>query len=146
MAQRKMKTSGKLIIVAILIGAAFGILKLTGTWEKITTSTGSEISTNCSERPGGSLPPVGLTEIRLAHWTWNSHQAWAYANQGKCSGGDSLFAQNKIKLKFSLVEEIPKQIAALKAFASAVNKGAANPSKGVHFFTIMGDAGGWGHE
>ncbi|MBI2569825.1 MAG: OmpA family protein [Candidatus Schekmanbacteria bacterium] len=85
----------------------------------------------------------GVKEIRLAHWTWNTHQAWALANKGKMTAADSLFAQRGVSLKFKRIEEIPLQIAELRAFAAELKSGNPAPRTGAHFFTIMGDAGGW---
>ena len=139
MAQRKLKTSGKLIIISILIIVGFGVLKFTGLWDRL-------VPTSTIDRPTGT-PPIpgiaGTTTLRLAHWTWNSHQAWAMANQGKSTKPGSIFAKNGLTVQFHRVEEIPKQIAALKKFAADFDSGIPNPGTGVHFFTIMGDAGGW---
>ncbi|MCP4113637.1 MAG: OmpA family protein [Desulfobacteraceae bacterium] len=85
----------------------------------------------------------GTTLVRLGHWTWNSHQAWAYANKGKETAKDSHFAKNGITVQFIRMEEIPLQVSGLVKFARAFKQGEKNPKKGIHFFTIMGDAGGW---
>jgi OmpA-OmpF porin, OOP family len=90
------------------------------------------------------LPPVpGTTVVRLAHRTWNSHQAWALANMGKVTDPGSIFARNGITMQFRRTEELPDGIAALKAMAEAFHRGETLPADGVHFFTIGGDASAW---
>lgn len=138
---RKMKTSGKFVLTIVGIVALVVLLKVTGLWEKLAPGKKAQES-SIPQIDGISPQGLGGTSvIRLAHWTWNSHQAWALANKGKTTQKDSIFARNKISLQFKRMEEIPLQIAALKAFASGFDRGAENPADGVHFFTIMGDAG-----
>lgn len=137
---RKMKTSGKVIIgfgVALLL---YGGLKFTGAWDKLVPGKPQKQST-IPIIDSAALP--GTQVVRLAHWTWNSHQAWAYANKGKVTKSDSIFAKNGITLGFNRMEEIPNQIAALVAFANSLDEPSGDSSSGVHYFTIMGDAGGW---
>lgn len=143
MAQRRMKTSGKIIIGAVVIVGLIVTLKLTGIWDTMfpdrkVKDSSIPVIEGVTDK---ALP--GTKQVRLAHWTWNSHQAWAHANGGKTTKPDSIFAKNGLSVQFARVEEIPLQIAALKAFAEAFDDGEEQPSKGVHFFTIMGDAGGW---
>ncbi|MDH4128550.1 MAG: OmpA family protein [Spirochaetota bacterium] len=133
---KKMKASAKVIAILIFIGIIYIILHFSGALTPKPTglSTVPQID-DVVAAPGTKL-------IRLGHWTWNSHQAWAYANKGKNTSADSIFAKNGITVQFARIEEIPQQIAALVKFAKDFKSGNTNPG-GIHFFTIMGDAGGW---
>lgn len=141
----RLKTSGKFLIVFVIFLAAFIFLKTTGKWNTIFPSKSAKEST-IPQIDGMSTTAetvAGTELVRLAHWTWNVHQAWAYANKGKVTKPDSIFAKNGITMSFNRTEEIPNQIASLVAFAKEYKEGTKVPTKGVNFFTIMGDAGGW---
>ncbi|MCP4345866.1 MAG: OmpA family protein [Desulfobacterales bacterium] len=163
-----MKKVTKLAILCGLIVIIFAGLKFTGTWDKFTTPKHSKESSvphiddskpehttpEHQKKPDASETEAVKSEtedagtgvaktVRLGHWTWNSHQAWAFANKGKQTAEDSLFAKNGLTVEFLRMEEIPIQINALVKFAKAFKKGENNPEQGIHFFTIMGDAGGW---
>ncbi|MES0489668.1 MAG: OmpA family protein [Leptospirales bacterium] len=137
---RKMKTSGKVIIGFVVVTLLYIGLKSTDTLDVIFPSKPNKAS-SVPIIDSAALP--GTNVVRLGHWTWNSHQAWAYANQGKVTKANSIFAKHGISLGFNRMEEIPNQIAALVAFASSLNEPTEDSNQGIHFFTIMGDAGGW---
>lgn len=140
---RKLKPSGKILIGFIAVVLLFVVFKTTGLWDMIAPGKNVKESTIPVIDGVGVNALQGTEVLRLAHWTWNSHQAWSYASKGQTTKPDSIFAKNGITMDFRRVEEIPKQIAALTAFASALNDPSENPKAGVHFFTIMGDAAGW---
>ena len=142
MAQKRLTTSGKLIISVLSVVVLFLGLKVTGLWDRLVPD-GQVKESSIPVISGVNRQIPGTKSVRLAHWTWNSHQAWALANKGKTTAPDSLFAKHGLTVQFMRVEEIPLQIAALKTFAQAFKKGNPQPKEGVHFFTIMGDAGGW---
>lgn len=128
----------KLIIAAVVFGG-LGVLAWKMNWLPSKPSAPSTVPT----LDGSAGPAIqGTTVVRLAHWTWNTHQSWALASKGKNTAPDSLFAKNNVTVQYLRIEEIPNQIAAFKKFAKAFDKGNANPTEGAHFFTIMGDAGG----
>ncbi|MBI2569826.1 MAG: hypothetical protein HYV63_22715 [Candidatus Schekmanbacteria bacterium] len=143
MAERSRRT-GK--IVGVLIAAALVIVALQagGILDKLLSeNAGGPAPATIMEAPAIDREAAGEIALRLGHWTWNSHQAWALANHGKETAPDSLFAKNKIRMGFVRIEDIPVQINALVSFAQGFKAGEANPADGVHFFTIMGDASGW---
>ncbi len=135
---KKMKGPVKLVLGLFIIGGIYFGLKHFGVFDSLAKPASTS-----------SIPTIddvnvisGTTAIRLGHWTWNTHQSWAYANKGKETKADSLFAKNGITLQFIRMEEIPIQVASLAQFAKSFKSGQKNPGSGVHFFTIMGDAGG----
>ena len=89
------------------------------------------------ERPGCTDQP----EVRLYHWAWNAHMGAMFANGGKQSTEGSLMCKNGVNLKFIREDDVSKMQEGLIAFASALKDGEQNPSRGVHFVTIMGDGG-----
>jgi OOP family OmpA-OmpF porin len=89
------------------------------------------------ENPGCTDKP----EVRLYHWAWNAHMGAMFANGGKQSTEGSLMCENGVNLKFIREDDVSKMQEGLIAFASALKDGDPNPTKGVHFVTIMGDGG-----
>lgn len=89
------------------------------------------------ENPGCTDKP----EVRLYHWAWNAHMGAMFANGGKQSTEGSLMCENGVNLKFIREDDVSKMQEGLIAFASALKDGDSNPSKGVHFVTVMGDGG-----
>lgn len=140
---RRLKPTGKFILIFGSFVVLFVVFKTTGLWNKIFPEKVAKESTVPQVEGVTTSGVPGTTTIRLAHWTWNTHQGFALANKGKKTAPDSIFAENGISMELKRMEEIPDQIAALKLFASKLKGGDANPSEGVHFITIMGDAGGW---
>ncbi len=140
---KKMKGPVKLVLGLFLIAGIYFGLKYSGTLDSFTKKTEKKSSVPQIE---GVIPTKALSDttvLRLGHWTWNTHQAWALANKGKKTKADSLFAKNNITLQFIRMEEVPIQVASLARFAKAFKSGQKNPDSGIHFFTVMGDAGGW---
>ena len=137
---RAIKPAGWVTIVGVLlIGVYFG-LKTTGLLNKLVPPkrTGETLVPDV----GGVSTPDDGNAIRIAHWTWNAHQALALANGGKSTTPDSINAKNGVTVQFLRIEDIPSQIAALKKFAQNFEDGEEQPTRGAHFFTIMGDAAG----
>ncbi|HSK78588.1 MAG TPA: OmpA family protein [Thermoanaerobaculia bacterium] len=89
------------------------------------------------EQPGCTDKP----EVRLYHWAWNAHMGAMFANGGKQSTEGSLMCKNGVNLKFIREDDVSKMQEGLIAFASALKDGERNPTRGVHFVTIMGDGG-----
>ncbi|HSF41594.1 MAG TPA: OmpA family protein [Thermoanaerobaculia bacterium] len=89
------------------------------------------------EQPGCTDKP----EVRLYHWAWNAHMGAMFANGGKQSTEGSLMCKNGVNLKFIREDDVSKMQEGLIAFASSLKDGERNPTRGVHFVTIMGDGG-----
>ncbi|MDH5679954.1 MAG: hypothetical protein OEZ36_00085, partial [Spirochaetota bacterium] len=102
---RKMKGSAKFIITLLILGGLFLVVKYTGLWDKLTKDSGPSTSTVPVIDDIAALP--GTKEIRLGHWTWNSHQAWSFANNGKNTSQGSIFKRNGLTVRFVRIEDIP---------------------------------------
>jgi outer membrane protein OmpA-like peptidoglycan-associated protein len=85
----------------------------------------------CPDRP----------EVRLYHWAWNAHMGAMFATGGKQSTEGSLMCKNGVNLKFLRQDDVGKMQEGLITFANELANGNPQPSKGVHFVTIMGDGG-----
>lgn len=100
-------------------------------------------------------PLPGTTIVRVAHQTSNAHQAWALANMGKVTDPGSTFARHGLTMRFRRMEAVKDRILALKAMATAYERGedAPDPNSplstllqgwpGAHFITISGDSSNW---
>jgi hypothetical protein len=64
-----------------------------------------------------------------------------YANGGKQAATGSLMCKRGVNLKLIRQDDSAKMQEALVAFATDLSRGNANPTKGAHFVTIMGDGG-----
>src|SRR5258706_6720895 len=64
-----------------------------------------------------------------------------FANGGPQTTSGSLMAKHGVNFKWSRQDDNGKLTEALVTFATELSRGNANPTKGAHFVTIMGDGG-----
>jgi len=155
----RLKTSGKIVVLLIVIGVAVGAWKMFGSHlmggkdeqasivpSKINlpTGPGGDGTTGGSTDgsvglPGDSVATVNRPPIRFLHWAWNAQMGLMFANGGKETTEGSLMAKHNVNLQFTRQDDASKMQEALVAFANQLKGGAKNPSAGAHFVAIMGD-------
>ncbi|MBC8064223.1 MAG: OmpA family protein [Chlorobia bacterium] len=155
----RLKTSGKLIILILVIGGAFGAYKmwgsnltalLPGSQErnstvpvKIDLPDGPGINSDGDggdvTMPTAELANISGPQIRWLHWAWNAQMGLMFANGGKETTAGSLMAKKNVSIKFTRQDDVSKMQESLIAFASQLKNGTSQPTNGAHFVTIMGD-------
>lgn len=158
----KLTPLGKVVIViALLVAAFFSVRQFApGLLDKIVPAakgreavvperadlpdlpaSAAAASTRNVAMPGEQPGCTNLPEVRLYHWAWNAHMGAMFANGGSQSTQGSIMCRNNVNLKFLRQDDVGRMQEGLITFASELKNGNPNPSKGVHFVTIMGDGG-----
>lgn len=148
----RIKPAGKAAIFILLIGIVLGIIKffnlMPGAADKgaVVPSAGSLPGRTESAGSGANvaLPGEGAgctdkPEVRLLGYAWNAQMGLHFANGGAEATRGSLMCGHGVNLKFMRQDDNGKMQEALTAFATELSQGSANPDKGAHFVTIMGD-------
>lgn len=156
----RLKTSGKIVILLLVIGVAFGIYKYSGgnlsalmpgnternssVPTKIELPTDPGVTTTGGDSgdvsiPTGELANINGPQIRWLHWAWNAQMGLMFANGGKETTAGSLMAKRGVSIKFTRQDDVSKMQEALIAFATQLKNGTKQPTNGAHFVTIMGD-------
>jgi len=148
----KIKPAGKAAILILVIGIVFGIVKffnlLPGaqTTVSVVPTTGNLPGRTNASGTGGDIPLPGSgagctdkPEVRLLGYAWNAQMGMHFANGGPQATHGSLMCNHGVNFKFSRQDDNSKLQEALTAFATQLSQGTANPDKGAHFVTIMGD-------
>jgi OmpA-OmpF porin, OOP family len=89
--------------------------------------------------PGSKPGCTKLPEVRMLVWAWNAQMGAMFANGGPQATNGSLMCKDGVNLKFIREDASDKMQEQLVSFASALKSGNANPDKGAHFVSIMGD-------
>jgi hypothetical protein len=92
--------------------------------------------------PAAAAPAAGCAdkpEVRYFGYAWNAQMGVMYATGGKQATADSLMCKNGVNLKLTREDSNDNLAAQLLAFAEALKAGEAQPTRGAHFVTIMGD-------
>ncbi len=161
----RIKPAGKLVLFILVVGLGLGLLRL---WRgagflsqlapsakekeavvpgkadlpamdaSATTTTGA---TGSVTLPGSAPGCPDKPEVRLLGYAWNAQMGLLFANGGPQATSGSLMCKHGVNLKFIRQDDNGKMQEALAAFATELSQGNANPSKGAHFVTIMGDGG-----
>lgn len=151
----RIKPAGKVIIFIIVLGLAFGGVKM---WQRFAPAAQDQNAVvphagNLDQRQesagtGAAVPMPGedpgctdKPEVRLMGYAWNAQMGLLFANGGPQATGGSLMCKNGVNLKFQRQDDNSKMQEALVAFATELSRGNSQPSGGVHFVTIMGDGG-----
>src|SRR5437016_8887911 len=157
----KLKPAGKLVILILVVGAAFGGWRL---WQKYGSSlvpekadkgtmvpekidlpgmpsTGGSTTSGVVQLPGSGAGCADKPEVRLLGYAWNAQMGLLLANGGPQATNGSLMCKHGVNLKWSRQDDNGKMQENMLAFATELSRGNSNPSKGVHFVTIMGDGG-----
>ncbi len=155
----KLKPTGKLVVLILALGLALGLWRL---WGAVGGKLAPGAATTASVTPGkADLPSLGgaengaepvnvsmpgsgagctdKTPVRLLGYAWNAQMGLLFANGGPQSTQGSLMCGNGVNLTFGRQDDNGKLQEALVAFATELSQGNANPEKGAHFVTIMGD-------
>ena len=157
----KLKPTGKIVVLLLAVGLALGLWRF---WKQFGSKLAPDAKTQQAVIPGqANLPTIDPTtqgnngggstvalpgetpgvpdkpEVRLLGYAWNAQMGLLFANGGPQATQGSLMAKHGINLKFSRQDDNGKLQEALTAFATDLSQGNANPSKGAHFVTIMGD-------
>jgi outer membrane protein OmpA-like peptidoglycan-associated protein len=162
----KLKTSGKITILVVVVGLIFGGYRLMsaqngggggmlgGLIPKGPERGSKEVKrVDLPPDPGqpGYMAPASLTlpsttpanlsspEIRFLHWAWNSQMGMMLANGGKEPMQGSLMAKKNINLHLVRQDDAVKMQEELVAFAQALKNGQKQPDVGANFVAIMGD-------
>jgi len=149
----KIRPLGKLIILILIVGAAIGAWRL---WGKLAPPAPTQVSvvpgkidlptgpTSAPDDTGtaSTIPVVASLnggEVRLLGYAWNAQMGLMYANGGPTTTPDSIMHKHDVNLHFMRQDDNGKLQEALVSFATQYSQGVANPDKGAHFVTIMGD-------
>ena len=89
--------------------------------------------------PGSGAGCTDKPEVRMLIWAWNSQMGLMFANGGAQSTSGSLMCDKGVNLKLIREDDVSKMQEQLVTFATDLKKGEANPSRGAHFVSIMGD-------
>jgi OmpA-OmpF porin, OOP family len=149
----KIKPAGKAAILILVIGIVFGIVRYFNLLAPPATDKGSLVPTtgNLPERTAAAgsgasvaLPGTGAgctdkPEVRLLGYAWNAQMGMLFAAGGPQATRGSLMCGHGVNFKFTRQDDNGKLQEALTAFATQLSQGVANPDKGAHFVTIMGD-------
>lgn len=155
----KLKTSGKIALLLITIGALFGAYRL---WNRFGSTLAPEAAKKASVavtaedlKPVNAAPGVARTwdqpqnspanlnkpKVRFLLWAWNAQMGLMAATGGKQTMSGSLMEANGVNLELSRQDDPTKMQENLIAFATALSRGEAQPKDGAHFVAIMGDGG-----
>ncbi len=152
----KLTPMGKIVTLILVVGLAAGVWKywnklapdatqkggvvpMVGKLPPISTGQGGVSKTGtfapAGEEPGCTSAP----EVRLLGYAWNAQMGMLLATGGPQATEGSLMCKHGVNFKWSRQDDNSKLQEALIAFATELKSGSANPSKGAHFVTIMGD-------
>lgn len=159
----RLTTTGKIVVLLLVIGAAVGLWKLTSGSSNIANTLMPNAKTQDAVVPArADLPQLNgapasdgvkyvapgtgpgcadKPEVRLLGYAWNAQMALHLAIGGAQSTNGSLMCKHGVNLKFQRQDDNGKLQEALVAFATELSQGNPNPTKGAHFVTIMGDGG-----
>lgn len=156
----KLKPAGKIAILLVLGGVLFGgwkalsgggglssLIPAAATKESavpikadLPTFNGAPTASNVENM---SLPSTreagGGDQMRWLLWAWNAQMGLMFANGGPNTTQGSLMNSNGVNLNLSRQDDAMKMQEALVAFATELSQGNAQPKRGAHFVSIMGD-------
>ena len=154
----KIKPAGKILLLILSIGVAFGLWR---GWQKFgdailpSASGGNSVVPGKVDLPNPDANPgsgvVAYTapgsaagcsdkpEVRMLVWAWNAQMGLMLANGGPQATSGSQMCNNNVNLKLSRQDDVSKMQADMLAFATDLSQGNAQPKRGAHFVAIMGD-------
>lgn len=152
----RLKTSGKIVVLLLVLGVVFAGMRMTGLWDKIVPSAqgkGSNVPVGANlpsmssssgsnvvyTMPGSDPGCTDKPEVRMLGYAWNGQIGIHFANGGPQAAQGSLMCKNGVNLKWSRQDNNDKLAEALVTFATALSHGEDNPTAGAHFMTMMGD-------
>jgi OOP family OmpA-OmpF porin len=151
----RLKTTGKVVVLIVVVGVAFGAYRMFGdkllpsaqTKESLVpdkvnlpSGNGQGVSSGTHyDLPSSDLAPGNGPEVRMLVWAWNAQMGLMFANGGPQTTKGSLMASAGVNLHMSRQDDSGKMQEGLVAFAQDLKNGNSNPSKGTMFVNIMGD-------
>ncbi|MEZ0326900.1 MAG: hypothetical protein ACAH95_13455, partial [Fimbriimonas sp.] len=157
----RLKPAGKLIILIVVLGVAFGAYRMYTGGGFAGLIPGKEVQASSVPvkadlpdinfdnpapgsnvnvaMPGSSPGCTDEPEMRFLLWAWNSQMGLMFANGGQQAAQNSLMCANDVNLKLIRQDDPTKMQEELVTFAQELKRGTANPTKGAHFVAIMGD-------
>ena len=155
---------GKLVILMLVAGAAIGVWRF---WNRLAPAAATRTaqvptridlpgqngsSPNAGGGSGSGVAPVSRVpdvgggggcsdkpEVRLLGYAWNAQMGMHVANGGARATANSIMCRRGVNLRFQRQDDNGKLQEALVAFATELSQGKAQPTKGAHFMTMMGD-------
>ena len=82
---------------------------------------------------------TSLPRVRVLIWAWNAQAGALLANGGAQTQKDSLVCKSGANVEFIRQDDTSKMQEDLITFANELKAGTAQPAKGAHFVSIMGD-------
>jgi OmpA-OmpF porin, OOP family len=89
--------------------------------------------------PGSSAGCTDKPEVRMLIWAWNAQSGLMFANGGAQATQGSLMCEKGVNLRLIREDDASKMQEQLVTFATDLKSGNANPTRGAHFVSIMGD-------
>lgn len=159
----RLTLAGKIAVLLMVVGIAFGVYRVSAkkgggsfmdklapqakTKESVVPqkaelpTVDKAVSNNSGTiaLPGSEPGCTDLPEVRMLGYAWNAQMGLLYANGGPQASKNSLMCKNGVNLNWQRQDDNSKLQENLVAFATDLSQGHAQPTKGVHFVTIMGD-------
>lgn len=150
----RLKTTGKVVVLIVVAGVAFGAYRmfgdklLPGAKEKpsdvfkvgtVPAANGQGHGSGAHYDPPSSDLANSGTDVRMLVWAWNAQMGLMFANGGPSTTKGSLMAKKDVNLHMSRQDDSSKMQEALVAFAQDLKNGNPNPTKGTMFVNVMGD-------
>jgi OmpA-OmpF porin, OOP family len=157
----KLKAGGKVAVLIIILAALFGAYRMIsggGGFGSLIPSakvveSSKPISVNIPSfdpkttpvnvkditLPSGGQYTGGGDQVRWLLWAWNAHMGLMFANGGPQTTTSSLMAKNNVNLSLTRQDDAMKMQESLVEFATVLSQGNAQPNRGSHFVSIMGD-------
>jgi len=157
----RLTPAGKVIVLILVVGVAVGGYKLFQRFggslipekagESSMVPNKIDLPSNSGNSTSGTGAPVTLPgndagctdkpEVRMLGYAWNAQMGIHFANGGPQATSGSLMCKHGVNFRWSRQDDNSKLQENLVAFATDLSRGSSNPTRGVHFVTIMGDGG-----
>lgn len=155
----RLTVTGKIVVLLLIVGGAIGAWRY---WSKIAPRAADKqtVAVPKINLPTSSVPNSGGsgesnnnftnvssggctqgTDVRLLGYAWNAQMGMHLASGGSQALAGSAMCNHKVNFHFARQDDNSKLQEALVTFATELSQGNAQPKKGAHFVTIMGDGG-----
>ncbi len=154
----RLTVTGKIVALVLILGVSVGAWRY---WSKIAPRAADKptVAVPKINLPTNNLPNTSIgsgdsgftttgtggcpdkTEVRLLGYAWNAQMGMHLASGGAQAQSGGSMCKHNVNFRFSRQDDNSKLQEALVTFATELSQGTAQPKKGVHFVTIMGDGG-----
>ena len=155
----RLTVTGKVVALLLILGASVGLWR---NWSKIAPRAADKPSVAVTKinLPTNNLPNSGNNssfangftnassgacpqgkEVRLLGYAWNAQMGMHLSSGGAQALAGSSMCKHDVNFHFARQDDNSKLQEALVTFATELSQGNAQPKKGAHFVTIMGDGG-----